>query len=96
MVRFHRAALEEARLAAFHYAGLGSELGDRFCLTIEKLLAEIEAAPRQFRRFDPPARRHFGSEFPYAIIYVDRPDGVWILVVAHFRQRPGYWKSRLG
>lgn len=60
------------------------------------LVDQICESPRLFRVFDPPARRHFGPEFPFAIIYLARPDEVWIVAVAHFKQRPGYWKDRLG
>lgn len=77
------------------YAGIGLSLGQRYVRAMERLIDELCRLPRTFRQFDPPARRHFGAEFPYAIIYVDRPDGVWIVAVAHFKQRPGYWKSRL-
>ena len=45
--------------------------------------------------FDPPARRHFGTRFPYAVVYLDLPDRVWIVAVMHFKQRPGYWAERL-
>jgi hypothetical protein len=45
--------------------------------------------------FDPPARRHFGPVFPYAVIYLDRLGEVWVVAVMHFKQRPGYWRERL-
>jgi hypothetical protein len=44
----------------------------------------------------PPARRHFRLPFPYAVIYIERPDYVWILAVSPFKREPGYWRERLG
>ena len=41
------------------------------------------------------ARRHFRRTFPYAVIYVDDPDLILVLAVAHFKRRPGYWIDRL-
>jgi hypothetical protein len=45
--------------------------------------------------FDPPARRHFSVDFPYAIIYLNQPDRVWIVAVVHMKRKPGYWRGRL-
>ena len=93
--RFHRDALAEARAAAAHYATISPELGRRFYDSIERLVSEVRAQPLLYRPFDPPARRHFRPPFPYAVIYVDRPDHIWIVAVAPFRMKPGYWKERL-
>ncbi|MBI2498109.1 MAG: hypothetical protein HYV75_09465 [Opitutae bacterium] len=51
--------------------------------------------PTLFRMFDPPARRHFGPRFPYAVVYIDLPDRVWVVAVMHFKQQPGYWSERV-
>jgi len=29
------------------------------------------------------------------VVYLDLPDKIWVVAVAHLRQRPGYWKDRL-
>jgi hypothetical protein len=93
--RFHRAALAEARTAAEHYSAISPQLGQRFYDTLDVLVREVRARPTLYRVFDPPARRHFCAPFPYAIVYLDRPDLVWIVAVMGFKQRPGYWKDRL-
>jgi hypothetical protein len=49
-----------------------------------------------FLNFDPPARRHFSRDFPYAIIFMEKPEHVWIVAVMHMKRRPGYWRGRLG
>lgn len=33
--------------------------------------------------------------FPFSIIYLDEPDAVSIVAVAHNKRKPGYWKHRL-
>jgi plasmid stabilization system protein ParE len=93
--RFHPAAGEELNEAGQYYAAINPELGVRFYREIERLIAEINADPQRFRKFHPPARRHFGACFPYAVIYVDPPDGVRILAVMHMSRHPDYWKERL-
>ncbi len=94
--RFHREALAEAKVAAEHYAAINPQLGQRFYDAVDRLVREVCTQPTLYRLFDPPARRHFHRPFPHAVIYIDRPDHVWIVAVAPFKQRPGYWKDRLG
>lgn len=33
--------------------------------------------------------------FPYHVVYLELPDRLQILAVAHDRRRPGYWKTRV-
>lgn len=94
-LRFHRAAREEIRATVEHYAAIQPELGAQFYDAMEALICEIRAQPTMFRMFDPPARRHFGPRFPFAIVYLDLPERVWVVAVMHFKQRPGYWADRL-
>jgi hypothetical protein len=60
-----------------------------------QVIAEACARPTLRRMLDPPARRHTGPIFPYAVIYLDQANEVWIVAVMHFKQRPGYWRERL-
>ena len=56
---------------------------------------KFEAAPQLHRPWRHGTRRHFDREFPYALIYVERPDRIMVLAVAHFKRRPDYWRERL-
>ena len=92
---FHREALEEFDAAAAHYGGIEPALGQRFYTIIDRLIIEVCQTPGTFRFIRQPARRHFTREFPYGIIYVERPDDIWILAVMPLRRKPGYWQDRL-
>lgn len=94
-LRFHPAARLEITAAAGHYLAIHPELGRLFYEAMDSLIRDIRKQPTTFRMFDPPARRHFGSRFPYALVYLDMPDRVWIVAVMHFKQRPGYWAGRV-
>lgn len=89
----------EARLelveAAHYYAKILPELGQRFYAVIDSLIAEVCASPGTFRYIRKPARRHFSQEFPYGIIYLERPEDLWVVAVTHLRRKPGYWQHRL-
>jgi toxin ParE1/3/4 len=72
-VIFHAEAESEYQNALRYYRRINPDLAERLYLEMERLIAEICAAPFQFREFDPPARRRLSFDFPYAIIYVPDP-----------------------
>ncbi len=91
----HAEAQAEFFAALDYYAAISPRLAARFYDEIERLMREVCAAPQRFRQYDPPARRHLGQDFPYAVVYVERPDHVWIVAVMPLRRDPDYWKHRL-
>jgi plasmid stabilization system protein ParE len=91
----HPEADVEFAEAVRYYSQVSPELGVRFYGEMERLFREIHADPERFRRFDPPARRHFSRDFPYAVIYLEKPEHLWIVAVLHMKRRPGYWRERL-
>lgn len=92
---FHPEAADEYGEAAQYYTRISPELGGRFYDEIECLIEDIRRDPKRFRVFDPPASRNFSNVFPYAVIYVEQTDRIWILATMHLKRRPGYWKHRL-
>jgi len=60
---FHPETDEEYAVAAAHYADIGLTLGGRFYDEIERLIAEVCAAPYRFRRIDGDVRRHLARIF---------------------------------
>ena len=92
---FHPEAAEEYAAAADYYSKIQPELGGRFYDEIERLIESVCRQPDLFRVFEPPARRHFSTVFPYAVIYTEQLDRVWIIAVMNCKKRPGYWKHRL-
>jgi toxin ParE1/3/4 len=81
--------------AVRYYAAIAPDLGVRFYREMERLIQNVCSHPEHFRKFDPPARRHFSAEFPYAIIYLKQIDRIWIVAVMHMKRAPGYWKMRV-
>lgn len=91
----HAEAQAEFLAAIDHYSSISAELGERFYAEIERLIQEVCAAPRRFRQYDSPARRHLSRDFPFAVVYLERADHVWIIAVMPLRREPDYWKQRL-
>jgi toxin ParE1/3/4 len=92
---FHPGAEEDFLNALAYYRDESAVQAGRLYDEIMRLVGEVCRTPHSYRLIDPPVRRHMGRNFPYAILYVEKPDRVLVLAVAHFKRRPGYWKSRL-
>jgi plasmid stabilization system protein ParE len=95
LCRFHREADAEFTEALRYYAGISPELGARFYDEVEAALADVSAHPRRFRQVDPPVRRRLLPSFPYALLYLEEPERIWISAVAPLKRDPGYWQHRL-
>ena len=94
-VVLHPEADAEFLLAQQRYTDASPLLGRRFYEEVTSVFRQVVEHPLRFKQFDPPARRLFANGFPYAVIYVVKPDAVWIIAVMHVRREPGYWKERL-
>jgi hypothetical protein len=76
--------------------GLGADL----LTEIEATLPLLGDRPRSFPRLLDVApaleiRRALLARFPYALVFLVRPDEVRVLAVAHAKRRPDYWLSRV-
>ena len=91
----HPAADEEFAEAVRYYSEIDTDLGARFYREIEELIGDVSAHPERYRKIDPHVRRRISADFPYALIYLEKSDHVWIVAVMHLKRRPGYWRKRL-
>ena len=99
-VRFEDEADAEYRGAGRWYesrrTGLGLEFFNAIDAAIERVLrfpAAGEPVPRV--PSDLPVRQAAVTRFPYQVVYLDTPDAIRILAIAHDRRKPGYWKDRV-
>jgi plasmid stabilization system protein ParE len=91
------AAVEMAEAASWyeqHRVGLGLE----FLAAVDAAVARIAENPRIGSRTpgvdDEDIRRVFIRRFPYHVVYIELPDRLQVLAVAHDRRRPAYWVGR--
>jgi plasmid stabilization system protein ParE len=72
------------------------EIAIDFNAAINSAVMEIGKHPERFSRWHRmKARKCIIPRFPYLIFYIDRPEGIRILAIAHTSRRPGYWKKRI-
>jgi len=87
----------ELRAAANWYAGQESGLGEDFMAEVDRLFALLVEGAHRYPvwRRDRPYRKALLHRFPYVIFFVDEPDQVRILAIAHQKRKPGYWLRRV-
>ena len=91
---FHRLAREEFLSQLSYYSRVRQELAQRFVAEVDFALAEISRAPERHPFIEAPMRRIRLRKFPFALIYVEKPNVVQVLAVAHLSRKPGYWWRR--
>ena len=94
VVRLHPEALAELGEAIAFYEerapGLGHDLFDE----VQRIFRNIGDNPGLGSPLDGPFRKAVCRRFPFAVIYRELDDLVWVQAVMHQRRRPGYWKGR--
>jgi plasmid stabilization system protein ParE len=95
------AARDEYREAADDYLAANPGVGRRFIERVEEALGRIHAEPHVWP-LAPHIPEYLGIRkrridgFPHSVVYLEMPNEVRILAVAHGRRKPGYWLRRLG
>jgi toxin ParE1/3/4 len=93
---FHEEASAEYEAAFDWYLERSPDAALRFDSEVDRALAQIIEAPRRWAVGLFSTRRFLLRQFPFIVIYRERPEGtVQIIAVAHTSRKPGYWKGRL-
>lgn len=90
----HEAEVELWGAVSFYESrtiGLGLDLQ----VEIEDAVKAIAQTPDRWPLRDDGTRRCRIHRFPYVMVYVCLPDGVWIIALAHCKRKPRYWTDRI-
>ncbi|MFN3407947.1 MAG: type II toxin-antitoxin system RelE/ParE family toxin [Limisphaerales bacterium] len=94
-VKYHRLAEKELVEAAKFYETRRHFLGDGLLDVVEEAVANIQSHPD----WGAPGRFHTRTwkvrRFPFRLVYLEEPERIWIVAVAHLSRKPAYWLERL-
>jgi toxin ParE1/3/4 len=93
-IELHQDADDELKAAALFYETQLAGLGNSFLERISEGFELIRRHPLAGQEIFDDYRRLVARQFPYSLIYRIQDDRVYIIAVAHWRRRPGYWKER--
>jgi len=90
----HPEAHKELEAAALWYEERQQGLGEAFLDQFERTLRRIVAEPQRWHKILGDNRKLNFHRFPYAIVYSERVEALYILAVMHLHRRPFYWLHR--
>ncbi|MFN7532050.1 MAG: type II toxin-antitoxin system RelE/ParE family toxin [Gemmatimonas sp.] len=96
IAEFHPEARAEFDAAMEYYELVRPGLGSAFLAEVQAATEYAQRLPQAGAPVSDDLRRTFIRRFPYYLLYAAEATRTYILAVAHFRRRPGYWRSRSG
>ena len=98
--REHAEAGDEYRMAALWYEERREGWGDVFMDAVDTEIGSILDPSigwsfYRHQKCDPQLYSRSVAGFPYAIVYLELADEIYVVAYAHERRRPGYWMPRL-
>lgn len=94
VVRFHDAARAELLDEIRYYASISPSLGERLASEIELATQLASEFPDMGSPYKYGTRRVFPRKFPFSVVYMVRDSEVYVLALAPFSRKPGYWRTR--
>ena len=97
-VQLHSEARAELQESVNFYRDRGGEFwADRFKQRVAEGLNVIASQPEGHATEPGLAgiQKVRLKQFPFSLIFINRPEYVWVVAVAHGSRRPGYWKNRI-
>jgi plasmid stabilization system protein ParE len=93
--RFHPDAREEFRGAIRWHRPQSLLAASEFRVAVSAAIRVIAEAPKRWPKYLHGTRRFVLQRFPFFVVYLDDPELVTVLAVAHTKRKPGYWKGRV-
>jgi plasmid stabilization system protein ParE len=93
--RFHPEAKEDFRDALRWYRARSAIASTEFRKTVSGAIRSVAQSSQLCPKYLYGTRRFVIQRFPFSVVYLDDPDLVTIIAVAHSKRKPGYWKHRL-
>jgi plasmid stabilization system protein ParE len=92
----HDEAAAEYDAAFDWYLQRSPDAALKFDFEVQRAMVQIIQAPQRWAVGPHSTRRVLLRQFPFILIYRERPSGmIQIVAVAHTSRRPGYWKQRI-
>lgn len=78
------------------YAERSGPAAERFIRALDHGIERVREHPQQWPRYHAGTHRYLLKRFPFALVYLIRPEVIEIVAVAHQKRRPDYWARRVG
>jgi len=95
-IDLHPVARREWESSVAFYSRIDKKLASDFNLRVWNALREIACYPYRFPLAHDmyPLQKFTLGRFPFTILYINYPNRIWVVAVAHGSRQPGFWKKR--
>jgi hypothetical protein len=94
-VAYHRLADIELAESAADYERRRELLGEAFLDAVDETLSKIQNNSEFGISGKFGTRSWKTKRFPFRVVYLEQPDRIWIVAIAHLSRKPNYWLERL-
>jgi toxin ParE1/3/4 len=94
-IRYHHDARAEFLHEVQYYAALSTRLAERYDKAVRDAEAHAVESPELWPKYRHKTRRVVDRKFKFSLVYLHTESEVFIVAVAPFKRKPGYWKARL-
>jgi toxin ParE1/3/4 len=93
--RFHPEASRELEATDDWYFARSFDASIDFLFEVDAAIVSITDVPHRWAKYLYGTRRLVMQRFPFSIVYLNDPDLITIIAIAHAKRKPGYWKGRV-
>ena len=93
--RFHEEASAEYDAAFDWYLGHSADAARRFDVEVNRAISLIVQTPQRWPSYLYGSRRFVIQRFLFSVVYLDEPESLRVVAIAHAKRKPGYWKQRI-
>jgi plasmid stabilization system protein ParE len=93
-LRIAASAKQDLQRIHRYYEGKRPGLGAEFLETVGKNIRGLKDFPAAWPEFHAGTRRFILDRFPYGVVYRVGPSEILVVLVAHLKRSPAYWRKR--
>jgi len=94
-VYFHPEVARDIHESIVWYESQAKGLGGDFINELESAYEAIAELPGVWPQFGKGFRRYILTCFPFAVIYRQSKEKIYVIAVMHQSRKPGYWLHRI-
>lgn len=97
-LKLHLEARSELEISVNFYRDRGGEaLAEMFKRRVGAGFDAIRKDPERFPEVKGMVgvKKYRVRQFPFSILFIDRPEHIWVIALAHGSRKPGYWVKRM-
>jgi hypothetical protein len=91
---YHPEAEAEFEVAVAFYEVHAKGLGLDFANEVREAIERAIIMPMAWAQIESGVRRVLVHRFPFAVLYAENDNGLYILAMMHLRRAPNYWIDR--